>query len=510
MEGAEVLTQDTLTALFAYLRRLIVTQGDGGGQPLSIIPWEQRFLRGAFAPGVETSALSIGRGNGKTSLVAAIATAAVGGPLAQPRAETLLVASSFSQARIGFDHVLAFLGPQIEAAPRDWSVQDNSQRASIRYRPTGALLRVLGSDPKRAHGAAPILVLADEPAQWPASTSGRMLAALATSLGKIQGGRMIALGTRPDDEAHWFSRWLAGGSDFSQVHAAKIDDPPYQQKTWVKANPSLTYLPTLAATIRRAAQRARLDDGELQSFRALRLNSGTADTGRAVVLSADAWRACEVQNLPDADGPFILGVDLGSGAAMSAVAAYWPVTARLECWAAFPAEPDLTSRGAKDGVGSLYQRMAERGELTVTGGRTVDVGELIGAAVDRWGVPATVVADRYRQQELLDALEKAGVRPWVFMPRGMGFRDGGDDVRRFRRAALEEKIRTPQSLLMRAALAGAVCVSDQAGNAKLAKAKETSERRDGHRDDALAAVILAVAEGVRNPPRQRRGYLGVV
>ena len=504
------MTQGVAAALIEWIGGLTVTQGDGAGGPFPVLPWERRFLRGAFAPGVETAALSIGRGNGKTSVVAAIGAATVGGPLAQPRAETVLVASSFGQARIAFDHVLAFLKPQIDANPRDWRVQDNAQRASIRYEPTRALLSVLGSDPKRAHGRGVALVLADEPAQWPSSTSGRMLAALETSLGKIKGGRMIALGTRPDDEAHWFSRWLTGGADYSQVHTAKPDAPPYQKRTWQLANPSLRYFPTLEQTIRRAAARARRDDAGLQSFRALRLNSGTSDTGRAVVLSADAWRGCEVLELPDAEGPYVLGVDLGSGAAMSAVAAYWPSSGRLESWAAFPADPPLDQRGAKDGVGTLYQRMFDRGELTMTGSRTVDVGELIGAAVDRWGVPSTVVADRWREKELLDALDKAGVRPSVFMPRGMGFRDGGDDVRRFRRAALEGSVKVTQSLLLRAALAGAVVVSDAAGNSKLAKAKDSSERRDGHRDDALAATILAVAEGVRNPPRKRRGYFGVV
>ena len=94
----------------------------------------------------------------------------------------------------------------------------------------------------------------------------------------------------------------------------------------------------------------------------------------------------------------------------------------------------------------------------------------------------------------------------------MGFRDGGDDVRRFRRACVEGKVKTPVSLLMRNAIAGARTISDPAGNAKLAKARETSERRDGHRDDAVAASILAIAEGVRNPPKRekRRGYLGSV
>ena len=48
---------------------------------------------------------------------------------------------------------------------------------------------------------------------------------------------MIALGTQPDDDAHWFARWTAGGADYAQLHAAKPDDPPYRMTTWRKANP---------------------------------------------------------------------------------------------------------------------------------------------------------------------------------------------------------------------------------------------------------------------------------
>ena len=46
------------------------------------------------------------------------------------------------------------------------------------------MLRVIGSDPKRAHGAAPMLLIFDELAQWPHGQIDAMLAALETSKGK--------------------------------------------------------------------------------------------------------------------------------------------------------------------------------------------------------------------------------------------------------------------------------------------------------------------------------------
>ena len=97
-------------ALTDYLSGLTITQGRRAGERFHVLPWQRRFLRGAFKPGAGVAALSVGRGNGKTALVAGIACAALEGPLVVPRAETVIVASSFSQATIAFEHVIAFLG----------------------------------------------------------------------------------------------------------------------------------------------------------------------------------------------------------------------------------------------------------------------------------------------------------------------------------------------------------------------------------------------------------------
>ena len=181
---------------------------------------------------------------------------------------------------------------------------------------------------------------------------------------------------------------------------------------------------------------------------------------------------------------------------MSAVSAYWPDTGRLECMAAFPEIPDLAERGVKDNVGDLYGRMARRGELLTLGERVVDIRQLLGAALERFGAPAVVVADRWREAELRQELGNGQIPRCELVTRGMGFRDGAADVREFRRSVVDRKVATPVSLLVRSALSEAVTVSDPAGNSKLAKHSEGG-RRQGHRDDAAAAVILAVAEGSR-------------
>ncbi len=495
-------------ALAAYIGQLTLTGGDHDGAPFTVLGWERRFLKGAFAkPG--PAALSVARANGKSALVAAIATAMVdpGGPLHGRRREAVCVASSFSQSRIIFEDVLHFLRERHDLRDRrTWRLQDSANNAIIEHRPSGARVRCIGSDPARAHGMRPALALLDEPAQWPANTSDRMLAAVRTGLGKVPASKLIALGTQPSDESHWFGRMLRGGATYCQLHAARSDDSPFQVRTWRRANPSLDHLPSLLAELREEAQAAKADPSMLAAFRALRLNLGTSDVLQAMLLDAGTWQ--RIEGTAARDGQLVYGCDLGTTAAMSAICAYWPLSGRLEAVAAFPREPDLRERGLRDGVGGAYAEMHKRGELILAGGHAVDISELLRAALDRFGPPAAVSADRWREGELRDSLKRAGVPLAALELRGQGYRDGGEDVRLFRRAVAEGRVTPVPSLLMVAAMAEARTISDPAGNAKLAKATEGG-RRFKARDDAAAASILAVATGSRRQARPVRGaYLG--
>ena len=198
-------------------------------------------------------------------------------------------------------------------------------------------------------------------------------------------------------------------------------------------------------------------------------------------------------------------------AAQSAVAGYWPATGALVCISAFPSEPTLAEQGLRDGVGGLYVECARRGELLTLGRHTVDVEALLQAALKRFGRPSRIVADRWREAELREALDNAGVPLAVLEFRGMGFRDGAEDVRGFRRACADRRVVPAPSLLLRSAMAEARTVSDPVGNAKLSKGSQGG-RRVRARDDAAAAAILAVAAGVRQPtePTRRSRYAGMV
>ena len=466
--------------IVGYLGRLSLAGGDHDGEAFTVLPWERRFVRGAFR-GPGDSALTVGRGNGKSALVAGIAAAMVdpAGPLHGRRREVVCVAASFEQSRIIYEDVLAFLGDRYDLGDRAvWRKQDSANRATLEFRESGARVRCIGSDPGRAHGLRPALALLDEPAQWEPGKADRMLQAIRTGLGKVPNSRLIALGTRPADESHWFARMLKS-ADYSQVHAARPDDPPFWMRTIRRANPSVDHLPSLKARITAEIRDAKIDPDALASFKALRLNLGVADVDRAVLLDAEAWK--RAAGLPEPEptrGGYVLGVDLGTSAAMSAAAAYHR-SGWLDAVAVFPRHPDLRRRGLADGVGGAYVRMEERGELVVAGGHVSDVRRLLSEALVRWGRPAAVICDRWRAAELRQHLDALRFPTAQLIVRGMGFKDGGDDVRQFRAAVLGGHVRPADSLLLTTAMSEARVAVDVAGTAKLAKGSQGGRRSAG-------------------------------
>ena len=497
------MTKRALGALIAYVEGLTLTGGDGDGQPFKLLPWERKFIRGTFAQDGD-AALTISRGNGKTQFLAGVACAVVDpeGPLHGSRREVVCCASSFAQGRTIFEDVAALLRARYGALPRqEWRWQDSQNAAILAHRESGSRVRCIGSDPKRAHGLRPFLVLADEPAQWPVATSDKMYQALRTGLGKVPSSRLVALGTRPESADHWFARMLSGASGYAQTHAARPDDPPFQLQTIRRANPSWDALPSLRARLLREREEARVSPEALASWRALRLNLGEPDTYRALILGADLWESIEGET--EADGRPVWGIDLGASSAQSAVAAYWPASGRLECVAAFPTIPSLSERAIADGVGQLYHACLNRGELILTEGRVSDIGVLLAEAWERFGRPSRIVADRWREAELRDALDVSGIPACELEVRGMGYKDGAEDLRGFRRACESGKVRPRPSLLLRSALAEARAVIDPAGNSKLGKGVEGG-RRLRAKDDALAAAILGVAAGIRYGVRATR------
>ena len=495
------------TSAIRFLESLKIPEGPKAGELVKLAPFQKRFVKGALDPETQIAVLSIGRGNAKTALSAGVALGALLGKWdRQPKREILIAARTRDQARIAWDFVSGFAQSLPEEVQKDLTFR-RSPRLEIEYEGDGGghFVRAIAADGKSALGTAPTLILMDERGHWPLDKGNDLEAALLSGLGK-RGGKALIISTSAADDAHPFSQWIDNPQPgtFVQEHRPAPGLPVDDRESLLEANPGAKHgigssIEWLQANARRAVARG---GSTLTSFRLYNRNERVSGEARDVLLTPDEWLTCETGEIPPREGQVVVGIDLGGSASMSAVAFYWPETGRLEALGTFPGNPGLLDRGQSDGVGDRYVQMADRGELSTLGDRTVPVAPWLTEIMRQveGETVACLVMDRFKEAEMSEAIAKAGVRaPLIW--RGFGFKDGGEDCERFRRAAYDGRVQSVPSLLLRSAFADAICLRDPANNLKLAKARSTG------RIDPAAAAVLAVAEGARRTgrPAQRGG-----
>lgn len=486
-----------------FLQTLRIPQGDNAGNPLTLAPFQEQFVRGSLADGITTAILSIGRGNAKTALSAGIALGGlVGAWDRQPRREILIAARTRDQGQVAYN----FARDYCEFLPMEMRrrfIFRRAPRLEIEYEGDGGghVLRVIAADGKSALGSAPTMCLLDERGHWALDKGDELEAALLSGLGK-RNGRALIISTSAPDDTHPFSKWIDDPlpGSYVQEHRPPPGLPADDIPSLIVANPGSSFgIGTPMHRLKGMAKQAIARGGSsLNGFRLYNRNERVSGETRDLLVTMDEWLACEAASPPPREGPVVIGIDLGGSASMTAAAFYWPETGRLECLGTFPASPPLLDRGQVDAVGDRYVQMQDRAELAVLGDKTVPVAPWLAEVVKHVEGQsiAAITMDRYKQSELLEALGRAGIRaPLVW--RGQGFRDGGEDCERFRRAVFDGRVITKPSLLLRSALADAVCLRDPSNNLKLAKA------RSNGRIDAAAASVLAVAEGARTVGRPK-------
>lgn len=484
----------------AFLETLEIPEGPRAGEPVKLAPFQKKFVRGALASSINVAILSIGRGNGKSALSAGIALGALLGEWdKQPRREVLIAARTRDQARIAFDFVVGYCRGLPDDVQERLRVR-RSPRLEVEYdgepgEEGGHILRAIAADGKSALGSAPTLCLLDERGHWSVDKGDDLEHALLSGLGK-RGGKALIISTSAADDSHPFSVWLdnPGEGIYIQEHRPAPGLPVDDRESLLQANPGAKHgigssLDWLQSQARRALARG---GSTLTSFRLYNRNERVSGENRDLLLTVDEWMNCETDAPPERSGQVIIGIDLGGSASMTAVAFYWPDTGRLEALGTFPTMPSLADRGASDGVSGRYVDMHERGELSLLGHRTVPIADWllqVMKQVEHESV-AAIIADRYKQAELGEAIDRAGIKcPVVW--RGTGWKDGGEDCERFRRAAYDGKVLSRPSLILRSAFADAVVLKDPANNLKLAKARSLG------RIDTVQAAVIAVAEGAR-------------
>ena len=320
------------------------------GYPLELPDYGINFLRDALmAP---EALLSIARKNAKSAIIAVYLLGRLVGPLRHQGYRAGVCSVTREKA--------GELWMQIEAIADASGLQDvKCMKAPRHVISSTGRVDILSADGNAGHASGFDDALIDELGLLK-ERDRELVNGLRTSV-SARDGRFIGLsiqGAAPFTDEMLGRRGQPGLviHHYAAPDDCRLDD----ESAWHAANPGLKAGIKSLSYMRHQAARALATPADQPSFRAFDLNQPQSPTGQLLLDAAD-WQACEVEELPPATGPMVLGVDLSSGYAMTAAAAYWPETGRLQGLCAFAADPDLLKRGEHDGVGRLYEEMAARG-----------------------------------------------------------------------------------------------------------------------------------------------------
>lgn len=255
--------------IVTFVHRFLLTpKGHGAREPMRLRPWQREIVHGLYRPGVRQGLVALPRGNGKSTLAAAIALADLFAGGEGGRA--YCCASDERQARLVFDAARRMVELNPELAERVQVFQD---RIFVPH--TDSILAPLPAEPHRLLGLDPTLVIVDELG----SVSSEVWEALALAAGKRErsltlaistpatnrDGPMFALvdhGRKGDDPSFYFREYAAAAG-------CAIDD----EEAWAVANPALGDFLSIDA------MRATLRTTREPVFRQMRLGQWVGQVG---------------------------------------------------------------------------------------------------------------------------------------------------------------------------------------------------------------------------------------
>ena len=332
------------------------------GDPMILPDYGVEFLRDALTH--RESFLCIGRKNAKSAIVAVYLLGRLVGPLqtAGYRAGVCSVnkekAGELKSQMEGIAAASGLDGLVFRRSPAPGRVESATGSVDI-----------LSADKSAGHASGFDDAIIDELGLF--QERDRALVNGMRSSTSAKDGRFLALSIQGDAP---FTKELIDRADDPAValhlyrapDGAAVDDPA----AWSAANPGISAGIKSAGYMADEAQRVLVTPADQASFRAFDLNQ-PQDSGREMLCSLSDWQALLSEEPPARSGACCIGFDIGESLSMSGLVAVWPDTGRAECFGAFADTPDLLDWGMGDGVGDLYARMHERGELATYSGRIV-------------------------------------------------------------------------------------------------------------------------------------------
>jgi phage terminase large subunit-like protein len=486
-----------------FVESLTVTAGDDAGKQFRLREWQKEILRRVYDPKADdgrrlarTALLTVGRKNGKSGLVAALALAHLCGPEAEQRGQVYSAAADRSQASILYREMKAMALASPELATRIIIKDFNKE---ITDTVTGSIYVALSADAHNKHGFSASFVAYDELAQAP---DRRLFDVLETSTGARKEPLVWIISTQSSDPKHIMSELTDYARD---VNAGVVEDPTFagfifevpqeaniwDENSWRLANPALGDFRSLDEMRGYAAKAKRLPAREAV-FRNLYLNQRI--DALAGYISGTDWQACadqiDITNL--AGQRCFAGLDLSSTRDLTAFVLWFPDSGAVLPYFWIPGA-DLDERERND-RGVPYRLWRDQGLIEAPAGRAVDkraVVRRIAEIVAPYDLIA-VAYDRWRIEEFKKTCDEEGIslplKEW-----GQGFKDMAPALDALEDAVIDRKLHHGGNPVLTWNVSNAVVDIDPTGARKLNK------RRARARIDGLQALAMALGIGAREP-----------
>jgi phage terminase large subunit-like protein len=282
---------------------------------LELEPFQRMILAEFFAGRREILAL-LPRGNGKTTLFAAVGTFHL---LTTREPAVYCAAAGTDQARLLFESArnMAARHPEID------------RRVTARYRELrvdGGFMRILSSDAPRAHGLAPTLALVDE--LWAHATPD-LYTALRTALGKRAGAQLVTITTAGYDHESVLGRLreraLALPAVKRQGALTTATSEHFSMFEWActesddLTDPKILKAANPASFVGEEFLAEQIDSPGLHPLEIARLHANVWTATAESWLPVGGWQACAADYTIEAGEPVWVGVDVGGERSASAV-----------------------------------------------------------------------------------------------------------------------------------------------------------------------------------------------
>jgi phage terminase large subunit-like protein len=484
---------------------LIVPEGGLVGRPVVLRAWQREIISGIYdATEIRRAIISLPRKTGKSALTAMLVLAHLVGPEARRNAQIYSAAQSRDQAAIVFG-----LAAKMVRMNRELNnlvnVRDSAKELFCPS--TGVRYKALSADATTAYGLSPALVIHDELGQVRGPRS-ELYDALETAMGAQVAPLSIVISTQAPSDADLLSLLIDDaqkpGAERTRLFlfAADMQDDPWHEATWRKANPALGDFCSLEEMRELAAAARRLPVLEA-SFRNLNLNQRVSAEGHFI--SPEVWAlnggAADLEAL--LNNPVYVGVDLSATQDLTAIVAIARDRAgvwHVKCWFFLPGE-GIEERSRRDRV--PYDLWAQQGLIIpISGSRSIDedfIAKLMGPVLSRLDVKA-IAYDRWQFESLRKAFKRVRYEPPFLEDFGQGYRTMTPALKALETTLLAGQMRHGNNPVLTMCASNCRVVSDDAGNRKLTKRLVTG------RIDGMVALTMAIGAGTLEreiePPRK--------